>query len=140
MVREGVCVHSDSSVSGLHIGRFEGRLSDNESIDDNTERPDVNFVRVALLGFQNLRSDIIGSSANGSFTLSIEFKLSGEPKISDLQLHLTGEEEVSKLEISMDNSMRMEILQSCNDLHDVALDFEFMESLSSSNKLVESLV
>lgn len=37
----------------------------------------------------------------------------------------------------MDDSMRMEVLDSIANLHYVALNFEFMEALTSSEELIE---
>ena len=107
LVRELVLIHSDSLVGGLYVIGFEWRLTDNEGVDDNTKRPDINLIRMALLSFENLRSDIVGSTTNGSFPLTIELELGGKTEITNLDLHLVVEEKVAELEISVNDPMRM---------------------------------
>ena len=41
---EVVGVHTDPLVGGLHIGRLERWLSNDERVDDDTQRPDVDFI------------------------------------------------------------------------------------------------
>lgn len=91
---------------------------------------------MSLFTLQNLGSDIVGCTTNGSFALSVEFKLGGETKVSNLDLHLLVQEKVTKFEISMNDSVRMEVLDSIANLHDIALNFELVEALSPSEKLV----
>lgn len=52
---------------------------------------------MALFALKNFWRDIIGSTANCPFTLSIELKLSGQTKITNLDLHLVVEEQVTEL-------------------------------------------
>ena len=92
---------------------------------------------MALLTLEHLRSDIVGSTANGALPLTIELKLGGETKITDLDLHLVVEEEVAQLQISVDDAMTVEVLDSGADLVDIALDLELVQSLTSAQKLVK---
>lgn len=139
MVRKLIVVLSDSSVGGLNVISFEGRLSDNEGVDDDSERPDVDFVRVTLLSFQYFRSDIVRGTTDSSLPLTIKFKFGSKTKISEFDLHLVIKEQVSEFEISMDDPVGVEILHGITNLYNVALDFEFGESLSSSKEFVKSL-
>lgn len=102
---EAVSVHSDSLVGRLDILSFERRLSDNQSVNNDANRPDVDLIRVTLLALKNLRSNIVGSTANGTLALSVELKLRSKTEISDLDLHLVVKEEVTELEISMNDAM-----------------------------------
>ena len=47
MVRERVTILSNTPVRCLHISRLEGRLAYDESVDDDAEGPNVDFVGVA---------------------------------------------------------------------------------------------
>lgn len=87
---------------------------------------------MALLSLQNFRSNVIWSSTNSSLSLAIELKFGCESEISDLYFHLVVEEQVSELEISVDDSMGVEVLHSITDLDDIALDLKLVQSLSSS--------
>lgn len=76
---------------------------------------------MTLLAFKDLRSDVIRSSTDCSFPLAVEFELCGESEISDFDFHLIVEEQVTELKISMDDSVRVEVLNGITDLDDIAL-------------------
>jgi len=94
---------------------------------------------MALLSFQDFWSDIVRCTTNGSFSSSVKFELGGETKISNFDFHLIVEEQVTKLEISMNDSMRMQVFDSVTDHDNVALNLQLVESLSSSKELVQGL-
>ena len=50
LLREAIAAHLYLAVGGLHIRRFEGRLSHQASICNNTQTPDIDFVGVSLVG------------------------------------------------------------------------------------------
>jgi hypothetical protein len=77
VVREGVGIHSDSSVGSLDIGCFEGWLTDDERVDYDSNRPHINLIGVTLLSLKNLRSNIVRSTANSTLSFSLELELSG---------------------------------------------------------------
>lgn len=77
---------------------------------------------MTLLAFKDLRSDVIRCSTDCSFPLTVEFELRGESEISDFDFHLIVEEQVTELEISMDDSVRVEILNCITDLDDITLN------------------
>ena len=104
---ERVAVHSDSLVGGLDVIGFKWRLSDDESVNDDAERPYIDFIRVSLLTFENLWSDVVGCTTNRPLSLSIKLELGRKTKITDFDLHLVVEEEVTEFEISVDDSMRV---------------------------------
>ena len=51
ILRERIGIHTNSLVSGLNITCFKGWLTDDQGIDDDTERPHVYFVGMTLLSF-----------------------------------------------------------------------------------------
>ena len=106
-LREAVGVHTDALVGRLHIGRLEGRLTDDERVDDDADGPDVDLVRVALLAFEHLGSDIVRSTANSALALAIKLELGSEAEVTDFDLHLVVEEEVAEFEVTMDDSVRV---------------------------------
>jgi hypothetical protein len=65
---------------------------------------------MALLAFEDFRCDVIRRTAYGSLALAIELKFSSKAKITDFDFHLVVQEEVTQLEIPMDNSMGMQVL------------------------------
>ena len=95
---------------------------------------------MTLLTFKHLRSDVVGSTANSSLALAIELKLRCETEVTYLDLHLIVEEQVTELEITMDDAMRVEILQSINHLLSVAFDLQLVESLSALQQFIHALI
>ena len=140
MLRKTVADLLDSSVRGFHISCLERRLSNDQSVDDNSKRPDIDLVRVPTLSLKNLRGNIIRSTANRSLLLSVEIEFRCKTKITELYLHLVVQEEISKLKISMNDPMRVQILEGLNDLESVALDFKLMKSLTALEELIHTLI
>ena len=120
--REIVSIHPDSSVSSFDIRGLKGRFTDNKCVNYDTNRPDVDLVGVTLLSFQDLWSNVVWSSTNGSLTLSIEFEFGCKSEISNFDFHFVIEEKISKFEISMDDSMTVQIFDGCTNLVDITLD------------------
>lgn len=97
VVWEAVLVTSDSLIGCLNVVSFKWRLSNDQGVNNNSQRPDVHLVGMALFALKNFWRDIIGSTANCPFTLSVELKLSGQTKITHLDLHLVVKEQVTEL-------------------------------------------
>ena len=87
---------------------------------------------MALLALEHLRGDVVWRTANCSLAFSIELKLGGETEITDLDLHLVVEEEVTKFQVSVDDSVAVQVLDSGTNLHHVTLHFEFVKPLAAA--------
>ena len=87
---------------------------------------------MTLFAFKNFWCDVVGSSTDCSLPLSVELKLGSQTEVTNLDLHLVVEEQVAELEISVDDTVAVQVLDGCADLIDVALDLKFVQSLSSS--------
>ena len=72
VIREGILIHLNPSVRGLDISRLEGWLSNDQSINDDTEGPYVDFIRMTSSTLQHLWSNIIWCTANGSFLFAVK--------------------------------------------------------------------
>ena len=140
IIRESVGVHSNSLISRFDVRSLKGRLADNQRIDDDTDRPNVDFVRVTLFAFQHFGRNIVRGTADGTLALTIELEFRGQTEITDFDLHFVVQEEVTELQISVDDAMTVEVLDSRADLVDVALNLELVQSLTPTQKLVERLV
>lgn len=130
----------DSSVCGFDVGCFKRRFSNDKSVDNNSEGPDVDFIGMTRSSLEDLRSDIVWSTANSSLLFSVKIEFCGQTKVSQFDLHLVVEEQVSKLEVSMDDPVGMEVLERIDDLQRVALDLQLVESLPSFQQLVQTVV
>ena len=137
VVREIVVVHPDSLVSGLHIVSLEWRLADDERVNDDSEGPNIDLVRVTLLAFEDLRSNVVWSTTDGSFALSVELEFSGETEITNLHLHLVVQEQVTQLKISVDDSMRVQVFDGIANLNHITLHLQLMQPLSPSEEFIK---
>lgn len=81
--------------------------------------------------FQHFWSDIVWRTTNRSFLFTIEIELSGKTKVSQFDLHFVIQKQIAKFEITMNNSVRMEVLERRDDLEGVVFDLEFMKTLPS---------
>jgi hypothetical protein len=92
---------------------------------------------MTLLPFQNLGSNIVRSTTNGSLALAVELQFGCKTEIPDLDFHLVVKEEISKLEISVDDSMAVKVFDSCANLVDVALYFKLVKAFASSEQFIQ---
>ena len=95
---------------------------------------------MTLFSFQYFWCNIIRGSADCSFSLSVELQFSGETEITNLDLHLVVEEQVTELQISVDDTMTVQVFNTGTDLINVALNFKFVQSFPSSEQLVQRMI
>lgn len=115
-------------------------LPNKKRVNDNSKRPHINFIGMSIFSFEDFRRNIIGRTTNGFLLFTFEFNLRGKAKITKLENHVITKEEVSEFEISMDDLIRVEVLECVNDLEHVDLRFEFRDALTSLDEFVERLV
>ena len=95
---------------------------------------------MTLFAFKNFWRDVIRCSTDCSLPLSVELKFGSQTEITNLDLHLVVEEQVAELQISVDDTVTVQVLHDRAELVHVALDLKFVKSLPSSQKLVQLLV
>lgn len=115
-------------------------FSYNKRVNDDSQRPNVNLIRMSDLSVKNLRRNVVRCSTNCVFLLSIEFQFSCKTKITKFDFHFFVEEEIAKFKISVDHFVTVQVFECDNDLNDVALHFEFRETLSALDEFIESIV
>jgi hypothetical protein len=136
---ELIVVHPNLLVSCLNIIGLKWRFTNDQSVNDDSQRPNVYFIRVTLLSLKYLGSNIVGSTADSPLSLTIELKLGGKTEISNLDLHLVIKEEITQLEISMNNSVGVKVLDSIANLDYVTLHLQLMKPPPPSEQLIEGL-
>lgn len=62
-------------------------------LHNDSDWPDVDFIRMPLI-LQYLRSNIIRRSTDGLFLLTLILQPGGQPKISQLDLHILIQEQI----------------------------------------------
>lgn len=95
---------------------------------------------MAGLALEDFGRNIIRSTANCPLLLPVKIKLGGEAEISELDLHFVVQEEIAQLEVTMDNAMRVQVLQSVDYLCSITLNFQFVKSFSTFKQFVHALV
>ena len=88
VIWERILVSLDSSVRGFDVRGLERRLAYDQRIQDDTERPDVDFVRVACSSLEHFWGNIVWRTANSSFLFTIEIEFGCKAKVSQFDLHL----------------------------------------------------
>ena len=66
--------------------------------------------------FKHLGRDVIRRSTDCALLLAVEIELGGQAEVAQLDLHLVVEEQVAQLQISMDDSVLVQVLQSMDNL------------------------
>jgi hypothetical protein len=140
MFWEGVLVSFDSSVCGFDISGFKGRFANDQGVNDYTERPNIHFVRMSCSSFQHFRRDVVRSTANGSFLFSIKIELGSQTEVTQFDLHFIIDEQIAQLQVSVNDSVGVQVLQSTDDLHGVALDLQLVKSFPAFEKFIETVV
>ena len=135
MVRESKLPTLNFFVGLLHFNRFERRSSTKHCVKDNANAPVVNFIRMAIGALKDLRGQVIRSSTDGTLTLALVKDLSSKAEIADFELHALSQEEISKFEISMDDILLVDVLDTTNELMDVVAGLNFGQTFASANQI-----
>ena len=95
---------------------------------------------MTTLTAEDFWGDVVGSSTNSAFLLSVEHHSGGQAKVANLQLHVLAEKEVSQLEIPVYHFVMMHVLDCLYQLSDIALDLDVCESSPALDHVVERQV
>ena len=95
---------------------------------------------MTLLLLQHFWRNIIWCTAYCASFLVFKLELGRQTEITRLHLHLLVQEEVAQLQISMDHSMLVHVLDGLKDLLAVALDLELGEPLAALDLLIQGRV
>ena len=92
--------------------------SNRNFIHDDTQAPEIDLVGVPLLALEDFGGDIVGRTTNGTLPLPIEFEFGCQTEVTYFDFHFIVKEEVSQLEISVDDSMRVQVPHRVANLRD----------------------
>ena len=90
--------------------------------------------------FEHFGCDVVRSTANGSLLFTVKVELRRQTEIAQLDLHLVVEEKIPELQVAMDDSVLVKVLQGINDMRSVALNFQLVKALTPFEKLVHALI
>ena len=139
MCREYITIILDVFICLFHCIVFKRRLSEHQSIHNNSYRPYINFIRVTLL-LKYFRCDVIRSTTNSLFDISFSFYSSWQSKITYFCIHLIVYKNITKFKISMYNTLAVNIDQTLYYLTYVHSCLKLCESLSSFCKIFQCIV
>lgn len=89
---------------------------------------------------QNLRSNIVGRTANSLLRIALVLNLSRQSKIANLSIHLVVNKNVTQLEIPMDDALLVYIDDRLHDLTNINPSFELSEPLPSLGEVLQGIV
>ena len=135
MIRELESSSFDLLVGLLHFLRLERWTSMQHCVENDANGPKVDFIAVTISCIKHFWREIIGSSANCSFTLTLVENLRSKSEISNFQSHSLSEEQISKLQVSVDHLVLVDVLHRLHQLIDVESSFHLMQSLSTLNQV-----
>ncbi len=118
--RNGILVLFDLGVRVLQAAGLKRWLSDQQCVQNTTQRPNVHLVRVALL-VEDLGRDVVRRAAQSLFAFALEIDACGQAKVADLELHVVVEEQVAQLQVTVNDFVVVQVLTSQDDLtHKIA--------------------
>lgn len=89
---------------------------------------------------QNLRSNIVGRTANSLLRIALVLNLSRQSKIANLSIHLVVNKNVTQLEIPMDDALLVYIDDRLHDLTNINPSFELSEPLPSLGEVLQGII
>ena len=98
----------NSLVSVLYFWALKGRAAMQHRVQDDSDGPVVDLIAVALVCVEDLRGDVVGSSANSPLLLSVVEDHGGKSKVPHHDLHFLVEEQVSKFEVPVNYLLFMD--------------------------------
>lgn len=116
----------DVVVGFLQVLSREGSLSKGHVEDSHAQTPNV-YSLVVLLFKQHFGRHVVRRSTNG--VLLKVFFSDGEPEVPQLDLVIEAQEEIGGLDISVNDSMGMEISESIDQLVDEEPDLHVIEGV-----------
>ena len=95
---------------------------------------------MTTLRVQNLRGQIVWSTANSALSLALEEDLSSQTEVANFESHLLGQEQISEFEVSVDDLTRMDVLEGLCKLVDVVASLDLVESLTTLDQVRQRLI
>lgn len=124
----------------LYFYRLKGRSAVQHCVKNDTDRPEVNLIAVAICVLENFGCQIVRGTTDSFLALTLVKDLGCKAKITDFKLHALCKEQIAKFEISVDDPLAVDILYSLHQLVDIVASLNFMKALSSAHQIGQRLV
>ena len=94
----------------FHLGCLKRRPSKYQGVAYDSSGPHINFVRMASYTLYYLGRDVVWRPTHGSFLFLHKLQLGSKPKISNFNIHILIHEDIPHLEITMNDSIFVHVL------------------------------
>jgi hypothetical protein len=123
--------------NSFDIFSLEGRAPDDESVQDGTHQPSVNFEAMPISSIkQHFQCNIVLGTTNGLLPLTRALNKGSEPKVTNLNIHAGIKEQVSQLEIPVDD-LRVHVVARPNELYHEEACFRLGEAAATAKHVHE---
>ena len=119
----------------FYFYRLKGRSAVEHCVKNDTDRPKVNLIAVAICVLENFGCQIVRGTTYSFFALTLVKDLSCKAKITDFKLHALCKEQIAKFEISVDDPLAVDILYGLHQLVDIVSSLNLMKALSSAHQI-----
>lgn len=143
MTWETVLVRQNPVIGCLDILRFVWRFAYQNRIQNNPDRPNINFKRMTPFGFialNNFRRNVIGCSTDRLSLFILVFDTRGETEITNFDVHILVEKEIAEFEIAVNDMGFVHVTSRMNQLLQEIGCFRFCESFSPFDHFIETLI
>jgi hypothetical protein len=87
IVREAELTQLDLLVGLFDLSWLEWWPSAEHRVEDDTDRPVVDLVAVAIAVFEHFRSQVVWCAADSLFALAVKSELGRKPKVPNFYVH-----------------------------------------------------
>ena len=109
----------DSSVCLFNGLGLEGWFADENGVEYDAQSPNIGLKTMPGL-CKDFRGDVVGGATGGKPSISWMGQLSTKSKITNFNLHLIIQKNIAQFDISVDDPLLMQILNSTDKLQHVA--------------------
>ena len=128
-------------VDSLDVLCLKWQMSDDESVEDDTNGLCINFETVAIGSVEkDFGGDIIGRSTNSLLLFPRVLDESGKTKVANLDVHVHVKEDVAEFQVAVDNLVVVHVVAGTKELNHEVSRLWFGETLAAAEQVHEGAV
>jgi len=114
---------------------FKRRSATHQSVENDSDGPQVYFVGVAAFGVEYFWGNVVWSSTDSTFAFAVVDDLGGKTEIANSQFEAFVEEEIAQFKVTMDHFVGVQVMDGLHQLQSVELSFNFSQTFTSAHQL-----
>ncbi len=118
----------DAFVDLLFIARVEGRVADKELIVESPKTIEIDHAAMSARRTEHLRGDVLRRATERVAAVMRPKVIAREAEVGELDMAIEVEENVLRLEVAIDDVLRVEVLDGQDDLYEVELSYSLRET------------